>query len=92
MKQACAGCHKSFDEEPAAPMLTDAAWAKFAGPKDQLCAGCFFSRAIERRINLTLANLLPCPFNLFHTPRSWFDMFASLESVEPPNIVSGARR
>jgi hypothetical protein len=87
MKQACAGCHKGFEEVPTAPMLTDEAWAKFAGPKDQLCAECFFGRARDRRIDLTLADLLPCPFNLFPSPRSWFDLFLSLEKDEPPNIA-----
>jgi hypothetical protein len=64
---------------PLAPMLTDPVWRRLSNPGERLlCGNCFFRRADERGINLTLAELRPCPFNLFHWPHSWFDLFCRL--------------
>jgi hypothetical protein len=73
----CDGCRQSFNDVPRAPMLRDAAWRKLADPQAILCAGCMLERAIDRSVDLTLADLLPCPFNLFHAPRSWYHLFAN---------------
>src|SRR5262249_15247769 len=69
---------KDFDhvEVQLAPMLHNEAWAMFGKPQDTLCAECFFARAIERDIDLTLRDLLPCPFNL----SVWFELFAGSEA------------
>jgi hypothetical protein len=68
-------------------MLIHTTWAKLANERERLlCAQCMFRRAIERQVPLTLADLQPCPFNLFHTPQSWFDLFLSRETEPPPNI------
>jgi hypothetical protein len=80
----CPGC-RSFDQVPHAPMLRDAAWAELAAKDENLCADCMFDRASKRRIPLTLADLTPCPSNLFHRPMSWFDLFAS---GEPAAVVA----
>jgi hypothetical protein len=40
-----------------------------------------------RQIKLTLADLRPCQSNLFGQPDSWYDLFRSVEAVEPPNIA-----
>ncbi len=44
-----------------------------------------FNRAMQRRIFLSLQSLEPCVINLWHWPRSWFNLFASLEI--PPTRV-----
>jgi deoxycytidine triphosphate deaminase len=44
-------------------------WARrglLANRDENLCAECFWTRAGERRVRLTLADLKPCPVNLFH--------------------------
>jgi len=48
-------------------------------------------RAAESKVELTLASLMPCAFNLFHWPLSWFNRFAQRE--RPPTIINplGAR-
>jgi hypothetical protein len=45
-----------------------------------------FDRAIERKVRLGLSSLKPCPVNLFHWPRSDFNLFARMEI--PPTRVS----
>jgi hypothetical protein len=66
-------------------MLHDAAWSKIADKNETLCAPCFFQRVNERRVPLSLADLLPCSFNLWHWPHSWFNLFASKEP--PPTVI-----
>jgi hypothetical protein len=45
----------------------------------------------------TFADLLPCPFNLFHRPHSWFDLFTkngrrrTLPSGRPRSQIWSAR-
>jgi hypothetical protein len=84
----CDGCHQSFNDPKitAAPILIDETWAKLAGEQETLCAACFFDRAIELQIDVKLTDSLPCAFNLFHWPRSWYDLFLSKQNSEPANI------
>jgi hypothetical protein len=35
-------------------------------------------------VPIRFADLMPCPFNLFHAPHSWFDLFLSAETETPP--------
>ena len=83
----CDGCRRRWNKNPApmAPMLHDAAWSKIAAENEMLCGACFFKPLKERDVFLSLADLLPCPFNLFHWPHSWFNLFAGKES--PPTVV-----
>jgi hypothetical protein len=67
-------------------MLTNAAWATLAEPHELLCTKCFFARAQERGVWLTLAMLKPCPVNLFHRPLSWFDAFTRGPDDSPVDI------
>jgi hypothetical protein len=82
MTDHCTACKVSFTRAFHAPMLTDATWSKLANRDENLCAECFWTRAGERRVRLTLADLKPCPVNLFHQPYSWFDLFAKGERPE----------
>jgi hypothetical protein len=68
-------CAECKSEGNAAPILHDEVWAELAEKSENLCALCFFERSTARGILLTLADLRPCPFNLFHRPMSWFDLF-----------------
>ena len=80
----CDGCDASFDDEPRAPVLIDATWAKLADKHEMLCASCLLNRSIERRVLLAVADLVPCEFNRWGSP-SWFDLFSQLK-------VTGAAR
>ena len=61
MKDRCDGCRASFN----------------VAPRETLCASCFVNRAIERRVDLVLSDLVPCEFNRWGKP-SWFDLFSQL--------------
>ena len=83
VRAVCSRCAAPLDAAGSnAPMLMDGSWRKLAAPDEELCVKCFLDRAIERRVVLTLADLKPCPVNLFHTPHSWFDLFARDERPE----------
>jgi len=69
----CTACQCSYRHVPLAPMLFDGSWRKLAHRNENLCCNCFFARATERSITLTLADLRPCPFN---HERGYFDHFA----------------
>lgn len=86
MRWRCDGCRKSFNKVPLAPMLNDAVWYKLADEREILCFQCMLERATKWGVNLSLASLFPCPFNLADPPRSWFDLFASTEKRPPSNI------
>jgi hypothetical protein len=88
MKNKCDGCGESFDDVPLAPVLIDATWLRVAAKRETLCVGCMFQRATERSVALTLADLAPCPFNVFHSPRSWYDLFLSRESEPPASLAA----
>jgi len=69
------------------PMLREDIWQQLAnGDERNLCFGCMFERA-ELRLGRTLifADLLPCAFNLFHRPHSWFDIMLA-ENGPPSNL------
>ena len=68
-------CTECKSEGMAAPMLHDEVWAKLAGKNENLCGVCLFNRLSARDLMLSLADLRPCPFNLFHRPYSYFDLF-----------------
>jgi hypothetical protein len=71
-------------------MLHDATWCRFASKNETLCGNCVLQRAINRKVPITLADLRPCPLNLFRWPRSWFNFFAGREN--PPTFVSAKWR
>jgi hypothetical protein len=81
MQPKCNDCKSS--DGLAAPMLKDAAWQQLAGKHEWLCAECCFKRAIARRVDMRFSELLPCSFNLFHRPVSWFDLFYKAEELKP---------
>jgi hypothetical protein len=76
-RDRCDGCQARFDVEPRAPILIDATWAKLAEPQETLCVSCMLKRAIERRVDLAVTDLVPCEFNRWGSP-SWFDPFSQL--------------
>ena len=44
-------------------------------------------RAVQRLGRmLTLADLRPCRWNLWHQPYSWFDLFVEIEGAPPSNL------
>jgi hypothetical protein len=89
--EQCDCCHASFDEIEPAPMLREEVWEQLTDyPGVQMCARCMFARAAESKVELTLASLMPCAFNLFHWPLSWFNRFAQRE--RPPTIINPAWR
>jgi hypothetical protein len=61
---------------------------QIAEPSERaLCIKCMIDRTFERLGRKpTFADLRPCPFNLFHRPQSWFDMFTQMEG--PPQNVA----
>jgi hypothetical protein len=77
----CDCCHKK--NISLAPMLKDATWQSLAEEHEFLCDKCVFDRAAKRQVDLTFDDLLPCAFNLFHHPQSWFDLFLSAEDFDP---------
>jgi hypothetical protein len=83
----CDDCHRSFPDVIMAPVLHDHIWQRLARQDETLCGECMFERAVEQRIRPTLADLLPCPFNLFHSPLSWFEFFAKDELTPPKNLA-----
>jgi hypothetical protein len=83
-RRAMITCTECKSEGSAAPMLRDEAWARIAGPCENLCAACVWKRLKERGVRIELASLKPCPFNLFHRPMSWFDIFTRWSKDDPP--------
>jgi hypothetical protein len=86
----CDGCRRSWNEVYAGPMLCDATWRRLADEAETLCEDCVRQRSFDRRVRIALADLLPCEFNLFHWPHSYFNLFASIET--PPTVVSNKWR
>ena len=85
----CDACGKVHAPFALGPMVHDHIWRRIAEPGEcMLCDACMYERASERlRRGLTLADLRPCGFNLFHRPDSWFDMFARWEDGPPENLA-----
>jgi hypothetical protein len=69
----CDRCRGSFNSVPRAPILQDAVRYKLAA--DNLCVGCCFKGAFEKRIDLTRASLRLCPVNVGDGPRAYFNLF-----------------
>ena len=93
MSARCTICDASFDgrEVRQAPMLLDQAWARIAGPRDNLCMDCFWQRLDERGVRAELAILKPCSVNLFHRPYSHFDLFTRSKNDLPVDIQAWAK-
>jgi crossover junction endodeoxyribonuclease RuvC len=84
----CDDCTRKFQGDVRmAPMLHDRSWCQLAPEDKTLCSDCMFKRADAKGIKLTLADLLPCPFNLGRGPFSWFERFAKDESAPPNNLA-----
>lgn len=80
----CDSCHRT--DVSSAPMLHDSVWVQLADEHETLCFSCMLARAKERKVYLSLSSLKPCPVNLFHWPRSWFNLFA--KETPPPTRMS----
>ena len=85
VERECDGCHKR--DFRSAPMLFDDVWQKLAGAREILCFSCMLKRAKERKVHLGLSSLKPCPVNLFHWPRSWFNLFAQNGNSTDPRVA-----
>jgi Domain of unknown function (DUF4262) len=79
----CDGCGKPQKQLCAGPVLRDHVWAKFARPNEWLCETSTPQRAMQHGVNLSFVDLMPCQFNLFHRPHSWFDLFIELDRPAP---------
>jgi len=80
LERPCADCGRSFDGDVRdALMLHDGTWRKLARKDELLCVKCFHARARQRGIEITLADLRPCPINA-----EWFEEYAT---KAPPEIV-----
>src|SRR5262249_53781197 len=93
-RDVCDRCRQSFDQRRRGPMVHDHIWQQLAKRGERaLYDGCMYARAHERlgRV-LTLADLRPCPWNLFHSPRSWFDLFVefSIRAIRSMTIRATA--
>ena len=88
----CDDCNKSFNKVPLAPMLHDRVWLKLASQDETLCGPCFFARATQRDIRLTLASLRPCRWNLDRNlgNQSWFDLFSQGEDSVEVGMAQGS--
>jgi hypothetical protein len=88
-RDVCDRCRQSFDQVQRGPIVHDHIWQQLTKRREGvLCAGCMYARTHERlgRV-LTLADLQPCPWNLFHRPHSWFDFFVEIEGAPPSNLA-----
>ena len=85
MTAPCAICRKDF----AGPVLHDDIWKRIAAPNERMLCGFCVSERMQQRFNrdLKLADLKPCPFNLFHHPYSWFAMLMRDEHSPPANLA-----
>jgi hypothetical protein len=88
----CDGCGQSLDRRlrthvELGPVLHDHIWQQLADPREALCFECMCRRAVQRlgRV-LTLADLRPCPWNLFGRPYSWFDLFVEMEGTPASHL------
>jgi hypothetical protein len=93
-RDVCDRCRQSFDQRLRShvlrgPIVHDHIWRQLAKRGERvLCDGCMYARAHERlgRV-LTLADLRPCPWNLFHSPNSWLEFFVRVEGKPPSNLA-----
>jgi hypothetical protein len=78
----CDDCGRAYEGDVRqAPMLLDGSWRKLAHRREHLCSECLRARAKIRGIEITLADLRPCPFNI---GAGWFEKFAD---KAPPEVV-----
>jgi hypothetical protein len=81
-------------------MLHDKIWRGIANEHETLCSDCFDNRLRDRKIDVTLADLRPCPFNLMNWPDSWFNVFLVqnnngqifVDAEWVPSMTADARR
>ena len=72
-------------------MLRDDVWKAIAEPREVLCFNCILDRTVKRLKRMPrFDDLLPCPWNLFHRPNSWFDVFVELLGA-PDNVAEWRR-
>jgi hypothetical protein len=84
----CSDCGRELTKSVDAPMLRYKVWIKLAKADECLCHKCLYNRSITREVPVHLADLMPCAYNLFNAPQSWFDLFLSEEDQEPsPELV-----
>jgi hypothetical protein len=85
----CTICGKDF----AGPVLHDHLWKRIAEHNERMLCGFCVSERMQRRFNrdLKLADLKPCPFNLFQHPHSWFAMLMRDECEPPTNLAEWRR-
>jgi hypothetical protein len=77
-ERLCNDCGRSWsDDVRDAPVLTDATWRKLARKDELLCVECMQARAKQRGIEITLADLRPCPINA-----EWFEIYAAKAQPE----------
>jgi hypothetical protein len=92
-RNVCDGCRQSLDQRlrshvELGPIVHDHIWQQLADADERLCDTCMYRRAWDRLGRmLTLADLRPCPWNLFHRPHSWFDLFMRAEREPPRNLA-----
>ena len=72
----CDACGKDYQGR-LAPMLRDEVWQQLANKTQILCDPCCQERAKTLEIEITLATLEPCPFNLIGWSNSHFNRFAA---------------
>ena len=74
----CADCRRSLSGPKrstlACPMLRGETWRKLANGPEELCFECMLDRARERDVAISIGDLIPSAFCLFHWPRSHFNV------------------
>jgi len=93
-RNVCDGCGQTLDRRRRGhvllgPIVHDEIWRRLAKPTAALCWQCMLERGRVRLGRmLRLADLQPCPWNLFHRPYSWFDLFVEMEGLPPTNLAA----
>jgi hypothetical protein len=83
----CDDCRHSFKVVEIAPALHNQVWYEFAEASDILCVSCMFVRAAQRQVRLSLASLVPCPFNLLCNPSSFDQVLQHVHNNKlPPHL------
>jgi hypothetical protein len=86
LSNRCDGCGQAGAD--LGPMLRDHIWRQIAQPGEHtLCAKCMASAPLS---GLGACRRSPtcgrAPWNLFHRPHSWFDLFTQMEGP-PQNLA-----
>jgi hypothetical protein len=96
-RNVCDGCGQTLDRRRRGhvllgPIVHEEIWRRLAKPTEALCWQCMLQRArVRLRRMLALADLRPCPWNLFHRPYSWLDLFVEMEGGMPPANLAAWR-